>query len=106
MKRLLSLLVLSSLLLSGCGAVVVRGALNGDTVVTSGVVSIVRLTFASDGNGGSLTVTVVTLVQSGAAQTMTFCGSQVGQFPMDAFVTAKFTNGQTCSNLVTVTVGR
>jgi uncharacterized protein YceK len=61
MKRLLSLLVLSSLLLSGCGTVVVRGALNdGNIVVTSGVVSIVRLTFASDGNGGSITVTVVT----------------------------------------------
>lgn len=104
MKRLFALLVLSSLLLAGCGTIMVRGALNGDnTVVASGMVSIVHLTFASDGNGTSITVTVVTLVQSGTAQTLTFCGSQVSQFPMDAFVTTKFTSGQTCSTLLSVT---
>ena len=103
MKRLVLLLVLSSLLLSGCGAIVVRGALD-NTLVASGTVSIVHLTFASDGNGTSITVTVVTLLQTGGAQTLTFCGSQVNQFPMDAFVTTKFTNGTTCSNLLTVTV--
>jgi len=104
MKRLLSLLILFSLLLTGCGTVVVRGALNSDnTVVASGVVSIVHLTFASDGNGTSITVTAVTLLQSGTAQTLTFCGSQVSHFPMDTFVTARFTAGSTCSTLVTVT---
>jgi hypothetical protein len=107
MRRLLSLLILLSLLLTGCGTVVVRGALNSDnSIVASGMVSIVRLTFASDGNGGSITVTVVTLLQSGTAQTLTFCGSQVTQFPMDTFVTAKFTAGSTCSTLVSVTVRR
>jgi hypothetical protein len=105
MKRLLSLLVLSSLLLSGCGAVFVGGALNS-TVTASGTVSIVHLTFASDGNGGSVTVTVVTLLQTGGAQTLTFCGSQVSQFPMQAFVTTSFTSGSTCSNLLTVTIAR
>jgi len=105
MKRLMALLILLSLLLTGCGTVVVRGALNGDnSVVASGVVSIVRLAFAADGNGSSITVTVVTLVQSGAAQDLTFCGSQVSQFPMNAFVTARFTTGSACSNLLTVTV--
>jgi hypothetical protein len=107
MKHLFALLVLSSLLLAGCGTVVVRGALNGDNVVVaSGVVSIVRLTFASDGKGTSITVTVVTLLQSGTAQTLTFCGSQVSQFPMDAFVTTRFTSGTTCSTLLTVTASR
>ncbi len=107
MKRLLSLVVLFSLLLAGCGTVVVRGALNGDnTVIAAGVVSIVRLTFASDGNGSSITVTVVTLLQSGAAQTFTFCGSQADQFPMDTFVTTRFTAGPTCATLVSSTVGR
>jgi uncharacterized protein YceK len=67
MNHFLSLLLLFSLLLTGCGTVVVRGALNSDnTVVASGAVSIVRLTFASDGNGNSVTVTVVTLLQSGS----------------------------------------
>lgn len=104
MKRLLSLLILFSLLLTGCGTVVVRGALNSDnTVVTSGVVSIVHLTFASDGNGASITVTAVTLLQSGTAQTLTFCGSQVSHFPMGTFVTARFTAGTTCATLITVT---
>jgi hypothetical protein len=106
MERLLSLLVLFSLLLTGCGTVVVRGALNGDPVVAAGVVSIVHLTFSSDGKGNTITVTVVTLLQSGAAQTLTFCGSQVTQFPMDTFVTTKFTTGSTCATLITVTVGR
>jgi uncharacterized protein YceK len=104
MKSLIALVLVSSLLLAGCGAIVVRGALNqGSTVTASGVVSVVRLTFASDDKGGSITVTVVTLLQTGSAQDLTFCGSQVSQFPMDAFVTAKFTTGTTCSTLLTVT---
>ncbi len=104
MKRLSALLVLSSLFLAGCGTVVVRGALNADNVaVASGTVSIVHLTFASDGNGTTITVTVVTLLQSGTAQDLTFCGSHAGQFPMDAFVTTRFTTGTTCSTLLSVT---
>ena len=103
MKRLLCLLVLFSVLPTGCGTVVVRGALNDNVVVASGVVSIVRLTFASDGNGESVTVTVVTLLQSGSAQTLTFCGSQVNQFPMDTFVTTRFTPGTPCASIVAVT---
>ncbi len=103
MKRnLLSLLVFSSLLLSGCGAFVVRGAINPQPVVASGVVSVVHLTFVSDGNGSSVTVTAVTLLQPGSAQDLTFCGSQVTQFPMDTLVTAKFTPGPACSSLISV----
>ncbi len=106
MKRLLLLLVLFSLVLTGCGTVIIRGAFNSDnTVVAAGVVSIVRLTFASDANGNSITVTVVTLLHSGSAQTLTFCGAQVSQFPMDTFVTARFTAGTTCSTLVSAISG-
>ena len=101
MKRLLCLLVFGSLLLTGCGTIIVRGALN-DTTSVSGTVSIVNLSVASDGNGASITVTVVTLLQTGTAQTLTFCGSQVSQFPMDTFVTARFTPGTTCSTIVSV----
>lgn len=103
MRHLLSLLVLSCMLLSGCGAVWVGGVFNVHPFVVCGTVSIVHLTVASDGNGGSVTVTVVTLLQTGTAQTLTFCGSQVSQFPMDTLVTAKFTQGTTCSTLISVT---
>lgn len=107
MKRLLALLILLSLILAGCGGTVFLGGAinNGPIVVASGVVSIVRLTFASSGNGTSVTVTVVTLLQTSAAQTLTFCGSQVSQFPMNTFVSTQFTAGTTCSTLVTVTKG-
>ena len=104
MKRLLVLLVLASLTLAGCGGtVVVRGALNpGGTVTTSGTVSIVHLSFTSDSQGNTVQVTVVTLLQPGTAQTLTFCGSQVAQFPMDITVSAKFVPGDSCATLVSV----
>ncbi len=106
MKPLFAFLVLASLMLAGCGAIIVGGTLNGgNAAVASGVVSVVRLTFASDGNGASITVTVVTLTQSGSAQEFTFCGSQVSQFPMDTFVTTRFTAGTACSTLLSVTSG-
>src|SRR5690348_13939989 len=97
MYRLIVPLLVGSLMLTGCGAVIVNGTINGDTVTSSGVVSIVRLTFASNGNGGSVEVTVVTLVQSGTSQDLTFCGSQVNLFPKNSAVTTKFTRGTPCS---------
>ncbi len=106
MKRLVLLLFLCSVVLTGCGTVVVRGALNVNTQAVSGVVSIVHLTFADDDNGAQITVTVVTLLQSEGAQDLTFCGSQVNQFPLGTSVTARFTPGPTCASLVSVTVSR
>ena len=102
MYRLLVPLLVCSLLLSGCGAVIVNGTINSGAVTASGVVSIVRLTLASNGTGSSITVTVVTLVQSGTAQDLTFCGSQVNLFPMNTAVTTKFTQGSPCSTLISV----
>jgi hypothetical protein len=103
MWHILSLVVVSSLLLSACGGVVVvRGAINFEPAIASGVVSIVHLTFVATPNGKSDTVTVVTLLQTGSAQDLTFCGSQVTQFPVNMFVTAKYTQGQPCSTLISV----
>jgi hypothetical protein len=105
MKRLWSLLILLSIMPAGCGTVTFSGSTNlGNQVTTSGVVSIVRLTFASDGHGNTISVTLVTLTAAGAAQDLTFCGSQAGQFPMNSFVTAQFTPGAACSTLVSVRV--
>jgi hypothetical protein len=81
---------------------VVRGAINVNPTVASGFVSIVRFTFASDGNGSFTSVTVVTLLNSGSAQDLTFCGSQAAQFPINAFVTVKFSQGTSCSTLISV----
>jgi hypothetical protein len=76
------------------------------TSTASGTVSIVRLTFANDGKGNSVTVTVVTLLQRNDAQDLTFCGSQVSQFPINAFVTVNYTQGTLCSTLNSVSVAR
>lgn len=114
MRRLLTLVVLACLILAGCGGTVtVQGAINsgvpatkgGTTTTTSasGTVSIVHLSSTSDSQGSSTQVTVVTLVQQGGAQTITFCGSQVSQFPMNTFVSASFVAGNSCNTLVSVT---
>jgi len=96
MKCLVSALVLLCILLSGCGAVSVNGFFDSGaagTSTVSGTVSIVQLTFATDGKGNSITVTEVTLLQRGGAQDLTFCGSQVSQFAINAFVTVNYTPG-------------
>ncbi len=84
MKSLVSVLVLFCILLSGCGTVsggayFDSGGANTSTI--SGTVSIVHLTYAYDGKGNLITVTVITLLQRKGAQDLTFCGSQVTSFP-------------------------
>lgn len=91
------------LLTSSCGTVVVQGAINFPTTA-SGFVSIVHFTFVADGNGSQTSVTVVTLLSSGNAQELTFCGSHVSDFPMNTIVTAKFKQGAPCSTLISVAV--
>jgi hypothetical protein len=103
-KRLLSVLVVSALFLSlcGCGSqFFVRGALSTTTV--SGTVSVVQ--FSSIENGGtSLTVTLVTFLQGGTSNGVTFCGDQRGQFPMNRFVNATFTPGPLCGTVVQIVI--
>ena len=103
MKRLLSLLVAVSFLLSlsACGNIFIRGALNTSTV--SGFVSIVQI--ASGSNGGTtVLITFVTFLQSGTSSTIGFCGDQRSQFPFNQMVTAQFTAGTPCSNIVSVVI--
>ena len=101
MVRLLSLFVLLACILSiGCGYVAVSGAINPNTQMVAGLVSIVQFQFVN----GSASVTVVTLVGSGTAQTMSFCGDQRPQFPMNQFVHARFQHGTTCNTLVAVSL--
>lgn len=107
MKCLGSVLVLFCTLLCGCGTVSVSAFFNpgaAGTSTASGTVSIVQLTFANDGKGNSITVTVVTLLQRHDAQDLTFCGSQVGQFPINSFITVNYTPGITCSTLNSASV--
>ena len=109
MRCVACLLVLSCVLLLGCGAMSISASFDpgaAGTSTASGTVSIVRLTFANDGKGNSVTVTVVTLLQRDDAQDLTFCGSQVSQFPINAFVTVNYTQGTLCSTLNSVSVAR
>jgi hypothetical protein len=101
MVRLLSLLVLLACLLSmSCGYVAVSGAINPNTQMVAGLVSIVQFQFVN----GSASVTVVTLVGGGTAQTLSFCGDQRPQFPMNQFVQASFQHGSACNTLVAVSL--
>jgi hypothetical protein len=65
-------------------------------------VSVVRLTVFSDPSGTDITVTAVTLIELGVASSFNFCGNQISQFPMNQFVTAQFTPGNTCATVVSV----
>ena len=105
MKRLLSLTLGFALLaaLCGCGSkFFIRGAINTGTV--SGTVSAVQLSIASE-NGASVTVTMVTFLQSGMPNSMNFCGDQRGLVPVEQFVRASFTMTPACASIVQVTIG-
>ena len=101
MRRLLSVLLLSSVSL-GCGSVFVGANLLGSSV--SGTVSLVQVSFVAGGDGTMVSVTYVTFLQSGTSTTMTFCGDQSTQFPVNQFVRANFNPGQTCASIITVIV--
>jgi hypothetical protein len=108
MERLLAVLLSCVLLVgsAGCGKIFVRGALGGSGIVqtATGFVSVVQFTDVS-GNGTLIDVTLVTFLQNGSSTTLTFCGDQRTQFPMNAFVTANFTPGQPCAEVLTIIVG-
>ena len=102
MQRLLSLLLVLSLLMAvcGCGNIFVRGAINQPSSIT-GLVSIVELT----GGNGTAQITLVTFLSEGTSTTVGFCGDQVNQFPLNQTVTANFRPGNTCSALVVIIIG-
>lgn len=99
----LACLLALALLIPGCGNVFVRGSWNGGTQSLSGIVSIVQLTVVVDGNV-STQVTVVTLTNNFGSSTVSFCGDQRTQFPLDNFVRATFVPGQPCSDLFNVVI--
>jgi hypothetical protein len=90
------------LLVAGCGAIRVSGALNASNTSTSiGTVSFVHFTAIFGSNGTLINVTIVTLVAP-PANTLTFCGNQSSQFTMNTAVQVSFMPGQSCSNLISV----
>ncbi len=99
----LACLLALTLLIPGCGNVFVRGFWNGGTQTVSGTVSIVQLSFVVDGNV-STQVTVITFTDNFASSTVSFCGDQRTQFPLNDFVQATFAPGQPCSNLFNVVI--
>jgi hypothetical protein len=92
------------LLIPGCGNVFVRGSWNGGTQTVSGVVSIVQLTLVVNGDNVSTQVTVVTLANNFATSTVSFCGDQRIQFPLNGFAQATFLPGQPCAELFNVVI--
>jgi hypothetical protein len=95
---LLSLL-LASLFLASCGQVFVSAFSHpGPTTVFVGTVSIVQITVID----GNVLVTVVTLINGGIGNDFTFCGDQRNQFPMNRLVSATFTPGTPCANIIQV----
>jgi hypothetical protein len=101
--RLLSIAVILSLLLSGCGGSTTIGFISNPGAATAtGVVSIVHLSIIGGPGGTSVTVTAVTLIDAGNASDFNFCGDHVNQFPMNQSVTATFTPGSNCGTIVSV----
>lgn len=106
MKRLLTAVLLCLVIVSstGCNGVFrIQGAIRNQSIVT-GTVSIVELSTAIDG-GVFVTVTIVTLVNTGVSTQTTFCGDQTAFFPRDQFVTASFTPGTPCFSVLQVVIG-
>lgn len=100
MNRLLVCLVVSLLLTSvSCGDIFVRGAINTGAQSADGTVSVVQFSAASD---GGVSITIITLIGSGMADTLNFCGDQRAQFPVDARVQVSFMPGKTCASVLAV----
>jgi hypothetical protein len=98
------LALLTSLLLTGCGAVFVGFVSNPQIPPSSvsGIVIVVHLETSSDVNGNSTTFTSVTFSNGGLSSNVNFCGDQRSQFPLNRSVRADFNSGTVCSNLVLV----
>ncbi len=97
-------LCLFALLLCSCGAVTFRGSFQPGFSTATGFVSFVQLTVVSDGNGGMVNVTIVTLTQAGIPSNFTFCGSQRTLFPIDSTIEARFTPGVACGTIIAVVI--
>jgi hypothetical protein len=92
------------LLIPGCGNVFVSGFTNFGAQTVSGFVSVVQFTIVVNGNNVSTQVTVVTFTNNFTSSTMSFCGDQRTQFPLNDFAQATFMPGQPCADLVNVAI--
>ena len=103
MKRLVCLIPLIFLMFGSvaCGNISVRGAIQPGIV--SGLVSVVQLTEVGVASG-TVQVTFVTFVQNGTSSVIGFCGDQRSLFPMDQTIRAQFDQGQTCNNIIQITI--
>ncbi len=102
MQRLLSVLLVFAVMSSiSCGDIFVGGALNSGTKTVAGAVSIVQVSATS----GGTSITIVTLMQSGAADTLTFCGDQRRRFPIDQVVRVTFSPGSSCDSVIAILIG-
>ncbi len=102
MNRLLVSLLLACLLSTiSCGDIFVRGAINLGAQSAGGTISIVQ--FSAD-NGSGASVTIITLTSDRVANTLSFCGDQRTLFPLDKQVQVRFTAGQPCATVLTVTL--
>jgi hypothetical protein len=104
--RIFGLACLLALLLPipGCGNVFVSGFTNFGAQTVSGFVSIVQVTVVINGNNVSTQITVVTFTNNFASSTVSFCGDQRTQFPLNDFAQATFLPGQPCSDLFNVVI--
>ena len=92
-------------ILIGCGGLVVRFVSNQLPPVTAtGTVVAVGLTSGNDQFGTPVTITAVTLLNTGVSTTLNLCGNQEAQFLINSVVQVKFTTGTPCFVLMTVTV--
>ena len=92
------------LLIPACGNVFVSGFTNFGSQTVSGFVSVVQFTIVVNGNNVSTQITAVTFTSNFASSTVSFCGDQRSQFPVNDFAQATFMPGQPCADLLTVVI--
>lgn len=106
-RAITTVVVAIALLMSGCGGgtlFLTTGPEGTSFVVVSGTCTSVQ-TLNIVGNGGFILVTSVTLISNGISSAFNFCGDVTGQFPVNSFLTIRFTNGPTCATPGSIVIG-
>ena len=104
-QQLVALLLLSALILAGCGGLAISFVSNQLPPGTAtGTVVTVSLTSGNDRFGNPVTITALTLTNAGVSTTLNFCGNQESQFSINSVVQVTFTTGSPCWVLMKVVV--
>ena len=104
-RVLLTCILVTSLLLAGCGGSFFIGFVSNPQIPSnsvSGIVIVINLGSVNDFNFQPVTVTTVSFKNNGLSNTVNFCGDQKNQFHLNETVRADFAPGTLCSNLVAV----